>query len=131
MKNIFWIVAKTMNTAQELFSTLQQLPQNERLQFFALLAGAVSNTPSQENFNHTQVFGHLDNALFTAAEAAEYLEVSIATFRRYVRDQKITVASAIGSTHLYSLEALRAFKNALQITRPSWLTFTLKPNLWP
>ena len=53
--------------------------------------------------------------MFTAAEAAEYLEVSIATFRRYVRDQKITVASAIGTTHLYSLEALRALKNALQI----------------
>jgi hypothetical protein len=104
-------------TAQELFSTLQQLPNNERQQFFSLLANALSN--NQENFSHEQVFGDLENALFTATESAEYLECSIATFRRYVKNQKIVAASEIGSTHLYSLNALRDFKKALRLTRHS------------
>jgi excisionase family DNA binding protein len=71
----------------------------------------------QENFSHQQVFGELENALFTATEAAEYLEVSIATFRRYLKAQKITAESVIGSTHLYSLSGLREFKKALRATR--------------
>jgi excisionase family DNA binding protein len=65
---------------------------------------------SQENFSHQQVFGDLENALFTVTEAADYLEVSIATFRRYLKSQKITADSGIGSTHLYSLNSLREFK---------------------
>lgn len=36
-------------------------------------------------FSHEQLFGHLAEAEFTATEAAEYLEVSIPTFRRYVQ----------------------------------------------
>jgi excisionase family DNA binding protein len=106
-----------MNTAQELFSTLQQLPLSERQQFFELLAGGIGNDASQENYSHAQVFGHLDNALFTAAEAADYLEISIATLRRYVRDNKIVATSTVGSSHLYSLEALRELKKALALTR--------------
>ncbi len=105
-----------MNTAQELFSTLQQLPVNERQQFFMLLAN-VFGTDNQENFTHEQVFGDLKGVSFTAKEAAEYLDVSIATFRRYVKDKKIIADSEIGSTHLYSLNALREFKKALRLTR--------------
>ena len=106
-----------MNTAQELFSTLQQLSLSERQYFFELLAGGLCNDSNQENYTHTQVFGHLDNALFTAAEAAEYLDVSIATFRRYVRDHKMNTASVVGSSHLYALDELREFKKALNLTR--------------
>ena len=101
-------------TARELFSTLQQLPDQERQQFFLLLANSLGD---QENFSHQQVFGDLEDALFTATEAAEYLQVSIATFRRYLKTQKITADSVIGSTHLYSLSHLREFKKALNTTR--------------
>lgn len=101
-------------TARELFSTLQQLPTDERQQFFMLLANSLGE---QENFSHQQVFGDLENALFTATEAAEYLEISIATFRRYLKTQKIIADSGIGSTHLYSLSSLREFKKALRATR--------------
>lgn len=38
-----------------------------------------------DDSSHEQLFGHLSEAEFTAAEAAEYLEVSIPTFRRYVQ----------------------------------------------
>ncbi len=37
-----------------------------------------------EDMRHEQLFGHLAEYAFTAAQAAEYLEVSISTFRRYV-----------------------------------------------
>lgn len=101
-------------TAQELFSTLQQLHASERQQFFILLANSLGN---QEDFNHEQVFGPLENALFTATEAAEYLEISMATFRRYLKTQKIVADSEVGSTHLYSLTSLRRLKQALRLTR--------------
>ncbi len=71
---------------------------------------------NQENFTHEQVFGDLKGASFTAKEAAEYLDVSIATFRRYVKDKKIMADSEVGSPHLYSLNALREFKKALRLT---------------
>jgi hypothetical protein len=77
----------------------------------------LKKTFNMNNISHQQVFGDLENALFTATEAAEYLQVSIATFRRYLKSQKITADSVIGPTHLYSLSHLREFKKALNATR--------------
>lgn len=77
----------------------------------------MNSLGEQENFSHQQVFGDLENALFTATEAAEYLEVSIATFRCYLKTQKITAESVIGSTHLYTLSSLREFKKTLRTIR--------------
>lgn len=105
-----------MNTAQELFTTLQQLPFSERQHFFELLAGKIASDTEQENFSHEEVFGHLQNAQFTATQAAEYLDISIATFRRYVRDKKIVPVTEVGSTHLYALEDLSEMRKALFIT---------------
>jgi response regulator of citrate/malate metabolism len=79
----------------------------------------MTNSLGEQNFSHQQVFGELENALFTATEAAEYLEVSIATFRRYLKTQKIAADSVVGSIHLYSLTALREFKGLPQYTRKS------------
>lgn len=101
-------------TAEQLFSNLQQLPTNERQQFFVLLSDFFDG---KEDFTHKEVFRHLDNAMFTASEAAEYLEVSIATFRRYLKAKKIVASEEIGTTHLYSLDALRVFKKALRMTK--------------
>ncbi len=103
-----------ITTAQELFSTLQQLPHTERQQFFLLLGNAVDQ---QQDFTHQQVFGDLENAMFTATEAAEYLEVSIATFRRYVKAAKIVANMEVGTAHLYALDDLRKFKQALRMTK--------------
>ncbi|WP_366145452.1 helix-turn-helix domain-containing protein [Methylovulum sp.] len=59
----------------------------------------------------------MDKAQFTATEAADYLEISIATFRRYLKAQKITASTEVGSTHLYALDTLREFKKALKLTK--------------
>jgi hypothetical protein len=101
-------------TAEQVFSDLQKLPLIERQQFFVLLAKAFNN---EDNLSHQQVFGHLEGDLFTASEAAQYLEVSMATFRRYLKAGKLAVKSEVGANHLYALDDLRQFKKALKLTK--------------
>lgn len=98
-------------TAEQLFLNLQQMPAAEREKFFLLLSAKAFG--DAENLSHEELFGHLRDEEFTAAEAAEYLEVSIATFRRYVQAGKIAASSEVGNTHLYRLTALRDLKRAL------------------
>ncbi|PLQ01893.1 helix-turn-helix domain-containing protein [Cupriavidus pauculus] len=97
---------KTM-TAQALFNDLRQLPAVEREAFFLLVGQQAFRN---ENFSHDEVFGDLADAEFTASEAAEYLEVSMATFRRFVRDGKLTPHAEVGRSQLFAVAALKAFK---------------------
>ena len=101
-------------TAEQVFSDLQKLPPVEQQQFFVLLAKAFTN---EDNLSHQQVFGHLDGDLFTASEAADYLEISMATFRRYLKAGKLTAKSEVGASHLYALDDLRQFKKALNVVK--------------
>jgi excisionase family DNA binding protein len=96
-------------TAQAIFDEFRKLPRSERAKFYALLA---EGNLCDENFNHEQVFGHLAGDEFSAADAAEYLEVSMSTFRRYVADGKVTASSAIGRNQLFSTKDLKAFKRS-------------------
>ncbi len=103
-------------TAEQLFANLRQLPSTEREKFFLLLsAKAFGDT---EELNHEELFGHLRDEEFTAAEAADYLDVSIATFRRYVRSGKVSASSEVGNNHLYRLATLRELKNTLKAGPP-------------
>ena len=103
-------------TAEELFIDLETMPVNERSRFFALLG---SKAFGDENASHEQVFGHLVHAEFTAHEAAEYLEVSMSTFRRYVSDGKIKPRSELGRNQLYAASELKVFKRALKEVKRS------------
>lgn len=67
-----------------------------------------------QNFSHEQVFGHLAADEFTAADAAQYLGVSISTFRRYVTHGKIRVSSQMGRNQLFATKDLKAFKRSIQ-----------------
>lgn len=102
-------------TGDQLFATLQRLPFHERERFFALLNSKAFGI--EENLSHEELFGHLENAEFTATEAADYLEISMPTFRRYLRAGKITVSSTVGNNHCYSLKALRELKKAMKMVR--------------
>jgi excisionase family DNA binding protein len=102
-------------TAEQLLIHLERLPSAERQKFFTLLSERAFR--DRDNLSYEELFGHLKDEEFTAQEAAEYLEVSIATFRRYVRDKKITASSEVGNTHLYSLASLREFKKAKKMTK--------------
>lgn len=57
-----------------------------------------------------QLFDHLANEEFTAHEAAEYLEISMSTFRRYVHDGKVKPSGESGLNQLFSASHLKTFK---------------------
>jgi excisionase family DNA binding protein len=101
-------------TAQELFEDLQALPATERGKFFLLLESRVFQ---EEDFTYEDVFGHLAGETFTVAEAAEYLDMSVPNFRRYVRRGQITPAQTVGRNQLFGTRDLRALKHALNARR--------------
>lgn len=98
-------------TAEELFSTVRSMPSAERVRFFALLG---ANAFQDQDFSHEQVFGELANEKFTASEAAEYLEVSIPTFRRYVQSGKINPCHVVGRNQFFASGELKSFKRSLR-----------------
>jgi excisionase family DNA binding protein len=96
-------------TAQAVFHEFRKLPSNERAKFYELLGeGSVC----EENFSHEQVFGHLAGDEFSAADAADYLEISMSTFRRYVAEGKLKASNEIGRNQLFSTKDLKAFKRS-------------------
>jgi DNA-directed RNA polymerase specialized sigma24 family protein len=99
------------HTAEAVFQNLQNLPSKERTKFFQLL-GEVSL--DAENQRHEQVFGHLNGAEFTAAQAADYLDVSMSTFRRYVYTKRLKASGRIGRSDMFATKELKIFKRALR-----------------
>ncbi|AOZ04334.1 DNA-binding protein (plasmid) [Cupriavidus sp. USMAHM13] len=93
--------------AEELMQSLGKMPAQERVKFFALVGQQAFR---DENVSHEEVFGHLADDDFTVAEAAEYLEVSMATFRRFVRDGKLAAHAEVGRNQLFAVADLKAFK---------------------
>lgn len=96
-------------TAEELFATVRGMPSAERVRFFELLGASAF----QEDYSHEQVFGNLADDEFTSSEAAEYLEVSLATFRRYVQSGKITSSHVVGRNQFFATKDLKLFKRSL------------------
>ena len=92
-------------TAEDLFSEMRRMPTAERVKFFSLL---TSNAFRDDDFTHEQVFGHLKREPFSAREAADYLEVSLPTLRRYVKAGKLRPSHTVGRNQMFSAEDLRA-----------------------
>jgi excisionase family DNA binding protein len=61
-------------------------------------------------YSHKHVFGHLKHAHFSSEDAAEYLEISLPTLRRYVSTKKIKPVKVIGRSSLFSAIDLRQLK---------------------
>ena len=96
-------------TAEDLYQEMKQMPAGERLRFFSLLTGEAFR---DDDFTHEQVFGSVHREAFSVPEAAEYLEVSVPTFRRYVQAGKIRPAQTVGRNQLFDASDLRAFKRS-------------------
>jgi excisionase family DNA binding protein len=94
-------------TAQDLFSEMRRMPATERAKFFLLLS---TNAFRDDDFSHEQVFGHLAREPLSAAEAAEYLEISLPTLRRYVQAGKLIPSHVVGRNQMFSANDLRAYK---------------------
>jgi len=101
-------------TAEELLADMKTMSSAERSRFFTLLAEGIFQ---DDDFTHEQVFGHLTDDPFTAHEAAEYLEVSIATFRRYVQSGKIQPIHHVGRSQMFATRDLKAYKQSLKDVR--------------
>jgi excisionase family DNA binding protein len=96
-------------TAEDLFAEMKRMPAMERIRFFSLLTG---NAFRDDDFTHEQVFGPLQQESFSAAEAAEYLEISVPTLRRYVQSGKLVPSHVVGRNQMFSTQTLRSFKRA-------------------
>ena len=96
-------------TAQDLFSAMGHMPSTERVKFFALLTNQAFR---DDDFTHEQVFGHLQREPLSAWEAAQYMEVSLPTLRRYVQAGKLRPCHTVGRNQMFSAEDLRAYKRA-------------------
>jgi excisionase family DNA binding protein len=94
-------------TAEDLFSEMKRMPAVERSRFFSLVTG---NAFRDDDFSHEQVFGHLQQEPFSAAEAAEYLEISVPTLRRYVQSGTLVPSHVVGRNPMFSAQTLRALK---------------------
>ena len=97
-------------SAEEVFSQVKQMSSKERIKFFSLIA---INAFQETDYTHEQVFGHLRNATFSADEAAEFLEISLPTFRRYVKAGRLKPSTAIGRSQLFSSADLKLLKQKL------------------
>ena len=67
----------------------------------------------EADYNHEQVFGHLRSATFSAEEAADFLEVSLPTLRRYVQSGKLRPTTTIGRSQLFSSSDLKLLKQKI------------------
>ena len=101
-------------TAEDLLDELKAMPYEERGRFFSILG---QHFFQEDNFTHEQVFGHLADDEFSSQEAAEYLEVSIATFRRYVQRGKIRPSRTVGRSQMFATKTLKEFKRSLYDVR--------------
>lgn len=97
-------------TAEDLFAHVQKMSSKERIKFFSLIA---INAFQDTDYTHEQVFGHLRNATFSAEEAAEFLEVSVPTLRRYVQAGRLKPSSTLGRSQLFSTADLKLLKQKL------------------
>jgi len=95
-------------TAEEIFLEMSRMPSSERNRFFSLLAMSAFR---ENDLNYEQVFGHLNQESFTAAEAAEYLEISIPTLRRLVQSNKLVPIKVVGRNQFFSPQSLSQLKS--------------------
>lgn len=106
-------MARTM-TAETLFQSLRRMPEMERERFFGLLCASAFRG---EDLSHEELFWHLAGDEFTAKEAAEYLGVSMSTFRRFVASGRFHPSSTVGRNQMFAVPELKAFKKALKMAR--------------
>ncbi len=106
-------------TAEHIFSQLRVIPLSERTKFFNILAKHAFdyNDDCDDNLTHEELFGDLKDAKFTAKEAISFLEISPATFRRYIKDGKISAILEVGTSHFYGRDDLYRLKKAINLLK--------------
>ncbi|MDY0186155.1 MAG: helix-turn-helix domain-containing protein [Desulfuromonadaceae bacterium] len=99
-------------TAEDLYIEMEKMPSSERSRFFQLLA---SRAFRDDDYTHDQVFGSVHKEPFSVPEAAEYLEISVPTLRRYVQSGKLRPAQIVGRSQLFNVADLRSLKRSKEV----------------
>jgi excisionase family DNA binding protein len=101
-------------TAEDVFLQIKEMPEKERVKLFTLVVNNAFR--DQENYSHEEVFGHLRTELFSAEEAANYLEISLPTLRRLVQSQRLKPKQIIGRSQLFGATDLKQIKQQIKKT---------------
>jgi excisionase family DNA binding protein len=96
-------------TAENVFLQIKEMPEKERVKLFTLVVNNAFR--DQENFSHEEVFGHLRTELFSAEEAATYLEISLPTLRRLVQSKRLQPKQVVGRSQLFTVHDLKFLKS--------------------
>ena len=70
---------------------------------------------NQDNHSYKDVFGHLEMALFSGKDAANYLEISIPTLHKLVQSNKLLPKKVIGSSLFFAAYDLKLIKSSKTI----------------
>jgi len=97
-----------MITAEKVYKEILEMPVKEREKLFTVIARKGFE---KDVFSHDEVFDDIRRSPFTVKEAAEYLEVSEITLRRWIKAGKIT-SDRIGRSIFFEADELKAIKKA-------------------
>lgn len=97
-----------MITAEKVYEDMIEMPVKEREKLFAVIARQGF---AKDRYRKEAVFDDIRSALFTVREAAEYLEISEITLRRWVKAEKISF-QRMGRNLLFDADQLKSFKKA-------------------
>lgn len=96
-----------MITAEKVFDELVSMPIKEREKLFSMIARTGFG---KESYTHDEVFGDLNDYPFTVKEAADYLEVSEITVRRWIKQGSLTPSGKLGRNWIFDADYLNEFK---------------------
>ena len=99
-----------MITAQKVYREILAMPVKERERLFAVIA---RHGFEKDSYTHDEVFADLRQSPFTVREAAEYLEISEITVRRWVKDATLK-SKRLGKNIVFDIDELKAFKKQRQ-----------------
>jgi excisionase family DNA binding protein len=97
-----------MITAEKVYRDMVEMPVKERERLFAVIARQGFD---KDRYSRQEVFDDIRHAPFTVREAAEYLEISEITLRRWVKAGKLP-SQRMGRNLLFDADELKAFKTA-------------------
>jgi len=97
-----------MITAEKLYRDMVEMPVEEREKLFAVIARRGFE---KDTYTRQEVFDDIRSAPFTTKEAAEYLEISEITLRRWIKAGKIPF-QRMGRNLLFDVNELKSFKSA-------------------
>jgi excisionase family DNA binding protein len=97
-----------MITAEKVYRDMVEMPVKERERLFAVIARQGFE---KDRYSRQEVFDDIRHTPFTVREAAEYLEISEITLRRWVKAGKLP-SQRMGRNLLFDADELKAFKTA-------------------